>query len=325
MSHAKPLSAILREHHLQLLPVILVIALAMTLMADSFMTSQNLINLGNRVAINLIIAAGMTLLITSGGIDLSVGSTVGLSAIAAAVYFQNGYELIAGPYGAIALGLGVGAIVGLANGILVALLGIPAFIATLGMMLAIRGLVFITSGGRTIMGFEQTYIDTFSGFTFGIPRAVLVATLTALIAAYVLNKTVTGRLLQGLGGNERCLYTAGIRIKRLKLGAYVTMGLLAGLAGLTLSASMSAAEPFAGSWYELDAIAVVVMGGTALAGGRGTIMGTTLGAILLGLVANSINLLGISAYYQTFIVGVMIMSAIVIGSPVLSGQSSRVH
>lgn len=124
--------------------------------------------------------------------------------------------------------------------------------------------------------------------------------------------------MRGLGGNERCLYTAGIRIKRLKLGAYVMMGILAGLAGLILSAAMSAAEPFAGTWYELDPI-VVVMGGTALAGGKGTLMGTILGAILLGPVANSINLLGISAYYQTFLVGVMIMAAIVIGSPVLTG------
>lgn len=136
---------------------------------------------------------------------------------------------------------------GFVNGVLVALMRLPAFIATLGTMLAVRGLVFIWSGGRTIMGFEQSYIDTFSGFTAGVPRAVIVAILTVLVASYVLNRTVTGRLLQGLGGNERCLHTAGIRVTRLKLGAYLMMGTLAGLAGLTLSASMSAAEPFAGS------------------------------------------------------------------------------
>lgn len=323
MSNESTIRDILRNNHLQLLPVILLVVIAMTFLSDSFLTSQNIINLGNRVSINLIIAAGMTLLITSGGIDLSVGSTVGLSSVAAAVYFQNGYEEIFGAYGAIFFGLGVGALVGLLNGILVAFMGIPAFIATLGTMLAVRGFVFITSGGRTIMGFEQAYIDVFSGFSFGLPRAVIVATLTIFIASFVLNKTAIGRLLQGLGGNERCLYTAGIRVKRLKLGAYVMMGVLAGLAGLTLSASLSASEPFGGSWYELDAIAVVVMGGTALAGGRGTLMGTTLGAILLGLVANSINLLGISAYYQTFLVGVMIMSAIIVGSPVLTGARVR--
>lgn len=313
----------LRNNHLQLLPIILLLVLIMTLLSDSFMNTQNMINLANRISINLIIAAGMTLLITSGGIDLSVGSTVGLSAMAAALYFQNGYDAIAGPYGAIALGLGFGAIIGLFNGFLVAILGIPAFIATLGLMLTVRGIVFIVSSGRTIMGFDQSYIDTFSGFTFGLPRAAIVAGITALLASFVLNRTTTGRLLQGLGGNERCLYTAGIRVKRLKMGAYVMMGILAGLAGLTLSASMSAAEPFAGTWYELDAIAVVVMGGTALTGGKGTLMGTTLGAILLGLVANSINLLGISAYYQTFLVGVMIMVAIVLGSPVLTGARAR--
>ncbi|MEO9781230.1 MAG: ABC transporter permease [Sedimentitalea sp.] len=309
----------IRERHLQLLPVIILIAVAMVFLSDGFTTQQNIVNLANRVAINLIIAAGMTLLITSGGIDLSAGSTVGLSAVAAAIYFQNGWDIALGPAGAILFGIGAGVAVGLVNGVLVAFLNIPAFIATLGTMLAVRGLVFITSGGRTIMGFGQGYIDTFSGFTLGVPRAVIVATLTVIVAAFVLNRTITGRLLQGLGGNERCLYTAGIRVKRLKLGAYAMMGGLAGLAGLTLSASMSAAEPFAGTWYELDAIAVVVMGGTALSGGRGTLMGTTLGAILLGLVGNSINLLGISAYYQTFVVGLMIMAAIVVGSPVLTG------
>jgi ribose/xylose/arabinose/galactoside ABC-type transport system permease subunit len=313
----------MRDHHLQLLPVVLIIMVVMTVLSDSFMTSQNMINLANRVSINLIIAAGMTLLITSEGIDLSVGSTVGLSAVGAALYFQNGWDAAFGPYGAIVLGVAVGAMVGLMNGVLVALIGLPAFIATLGTMLAVRGLVFITSSGRTIMGFDQRFIEVFSGFTLGIPRAVIVAALTAAVAAWVLNKTTTGRLLQGLGGNERCLYTAGIRVKRLKLGSYVMMGMLAGLAGLTLAASMSAAEPFAGSWYELDAIAVVVMGGTALTGGRGTLMGTTLGAILLGLVANSIILLGISAYYQTFVVGLMILIAIVMGSPVLTGAKAN--
>ncbi len=140
----------LRHHHLQLLPIIVLLALAMTLLSDSFMSTQNMINLANRISINLIIAAGMTLLITSGGIDLSVGPTVGLSAMAAALYFQNGYEAIAGPYGAIALGLGVGALVGLFNGFLVAILGIPAFIATLGLMLTVRGIVFIVSSSRTL-------------------------------------------------------------------------------------------------------------------------------------------------------------------------------
>jgi ribose/xylose/arabinose/galactoside ABC-type transport system permease subunit len=315
----------LSERNLQLLPAIIAIVVAMTLLTDSFFSTQNIINLANRVSINLIIAAGMTLLITSGGIDLSVGSIVGLSSSMAALYFQNGFDSVGGTFGAAVLGVGVGVLVGLANGVLIALLNIPAFIATLGTMLAVRGLVFITSGGRTIMGFSDGYTNLFSGFSFGAPNAVIVAGCTVLLAGFVLNHTVTGRLLQGLGGNERCLYTAGIRVKRLKLGAYVVMGMLAGLAGLALSASMSAAEPFAGSWYELDAIAVVVLGGTSLAGGRGTVVGTTLGAILLGMVANSINLLGISAYYQTFLVGVMIMLAIVIGSPVFARQAAKAH
>ncbi len=323
MSQKHSMMKSVMDRNLQLLPVIIIVVLIMALVSDAFMTSQNMINLANRISLNLILASGMTLLITSGGIDLSVGSTVGLSSVAAALYFQTGLDVYGGPYGVIPLGIAVGGLIGLLNGSLVAFMGIPAFIATLGMMLTVRGAVFLFSGGRTIMGLDQRAIDVFSGFTFGIPRAVLVAGATVLIASYILNRTVTGRLLQGLGGNERCLYMAGIRVKRLKLGAYLLMGMLAGLAGLTLTASMSASEPFAGSWFELDAIAVVIMGGTALAGGRGTVMGTTLGAILLGLVANSINLLGISAYYQTFVVGAMIMLAIIAGSPVISGMQLR--
>lgn len=323
MISTKNIMKFIVERNLQLLPVIVVVAVAMTFLSPYFMTSQNMINVANQISINLIIASGMTLLICSGGIDLSVGSIVGLSSVAVAVYFQNGYDAIGGPYMAIIVGIAVGALVGLLNGVLVALLGIPAFIATLGTMIAMRGVVFLSSGGRAIMGIDPQFLNVFSGFAFGIPKAVIVAGLTALLAGFILNKTVIGRLLQGLGGNERCLYAAGIRVTWLKLGAYVMMGALAGIAGLTLTSSMAASEPFAGSWYELEAIAVVVMGGTALSGGRGTVMGTVLGAILLGCVSNAINLLGVSANYQTFIVGAMIMAAIVLGSPVFTGAKAH--
>lgn len=306
--------------NLQLLLPIALITVFMVVMSPYFMTTQNMINLSNQIAINLIVAAGMTLLITSGGIDLSVGSTVGLSSVAVAVYFQNGYGAVFGPYGAVVIGLFAGAMMGLVNGVLVAVIGIPAFIATRGTMIAGRGLVFIFSGGRAIMGMDPQFLDLFSGFAFYFPKPMMIALLAAAIAAFVLNRTVIGRLIQGLGGNERCLYAAGIRVRSLKIGAYILMGLLAGLAGLTLTSTLAASEPFAGSWYELEAIAVVVMGGTLLSGGRGTVMGTLLGSLLLGLVSNAINLLGINANYQTFIVGVMIFGAIVMGSPVLSAK-----
>jgi ribose transport system permease protein len=316
------LMQVLIARNLQLAVPIVLVVVAMMVLSPYFMTTQNIINLSNQIAINLIIAAGMTLLITSGGIDLSVGSTVGLSSVAVAVYFQNGYSDVFGPYGAVLVGLMAGAVVGLVNGVLVAILGIPAFIATLGTMIAGRGLVFVFSGGRAIMGMDQTFLDLFSGFAFHFPKPVMIALLAAAIAGFILNSTITGRLLQGLGGNERCLYAAGIRVRSLKIGAYVMMGVLAGLAGLTLTSTLAASEPFAGTWYELEAIAVVVMGGTLLSGGRGTVTGTMLGALLLGLVSNAINLLGINANYQTFIVGAMIFVAIVLGSPVLSAKMS---
>lgn len=313
----------LTRHNLQLLAPIVLLCVVMTVMSPHFLTGQNMINVSNQIAVNLIIAAGMTLLITSGGIDLSVGSIVGLTSVVAGLYFQEGYGEAFGPYGAIFAALAMGGVVGLLNGFLVAVVGIPAFIATLGTMIAVRGLVFVFSGGRAIMGMDDQFLNVFSGFLVGFPKPVLIALLAAGVAAFVLNQTTIGRLLQGLGGNERCLHAAGIRVRRLKVGAYVVMGILAGLAGLTLTSTMAAAEPFGGNWYELEAIAVVVMGGTLLSGGRGTVMGTVLGALLLGLVSNAINLLGIDANYHTFIVGAMIMTAIILGSPVLA--RSRAH
>lgn len=323
MSTLANFGRLLIARNLQLLVPILILTVLMTVLSPYFMTPQNIINLSNQIAINLIIAAGMTLLITSGGIDLSVGSTVGLCSMAAAVYFQNGYDAWFGPYGAIVLGLLVGASVGLVNGLMVAVIGIPAFIATLGSMIAVRGLVFIVSGGRAIMGLDPEFLGVFSGFFYGVPKPVLIALLAGCLAAFVLNRTVTGRLLQGLGGNERCLYTAGIKVRTLRIASYVMMGTLAGLAGLTLTSTLAAAEPFGGNWYELEAIAVVVMGGTLLSGGRGTVLGTMLGALLLGLVSNSINLLGINQNYHTFLVGAMIFAAIILGSPVLSAVRNR--
>ena len=307
-------------NNLQLLAPVLIVVIAMSFLSPHFMTMQNAINVSNQIAINLIIASGMTLLITSGGIDLSVGSIVGLSSVAAAVYFRDGYDELFGPYGAIVAGILTGGLIGLINGGLIAIAGIPAFIATLGTSIAVRGLVFVTSGGRTIMGMDDRFLNVFSGFLFGIPKPLIIPALAALLAAFVLNRTTIGRLLKGLGGNERCLYAAGIRVKQLKIGSYIMTGMLAGLAGLTLTSTMAAAEPFGGNWYELEAIAVVVMGGTLLTGGRGTIVGTTLGALLLVLAANAINLLGINANYHTFIVGAMIMTAIVMGSSALSGE-----
>jgi ribose/xylose/arabinose/galactoside ABC-type transport system permease subunit len=237
----KPMTQFIVSRHLQLLPAILAIAIAMSFLSQYFLTSQNMINVANQISINLILASGMTLLICSGGIDLSVGSTVGLTSVAVAVYFQNGYDAIGGAYGAIFVGVFVGALVGFVNGVLVAIFAIPPFIATLGTMIAVRGLVFLTSGGRAIMGMDPAFLEVFSGFAFGIPKPMIVAALTALAAGFVLNKTVVGRLLLGLGGNERCLYAAGIRVTRLKLGSYVMMGALAGVAGMTLTSSMAAA------------------------------------------------------------------------------------
>jgi len=292
---------------------IVVFFIVLSILSPVFLSMNNFVNIFNQITVNAIIAAGITLLIISGGIDLSVGSILALCGIFTANYFRNapaGGSVLVG----ILIGVVVGVSCGLFNGLLIAYLHIPPFIATLGTMSIFRGMALVFSGGRPLMDLNERYINLFTGFLGPLPKQFVLAILVSLLLYFVLERTSVGRVAFALGGNERCVMISGINIKTYKLLFYGLSGLLAALGGMVLTSMIAAAEPIAGMNYEMDAIAVVVMGGTSMEGGKGNILGTLLGAILLGIVRNGLNLLGVDANYQQLFIGLIIMIAIVSGS-----------
>ena len=293
---------------------ILALSLFLTLASPYFLNINNFINIGNQIAINIIIATGMTLVVCSGGIDLSVGSNVALTGVIVALYF---YGVEPGPFSillGVLVGIGVGSLIGLLNGILVSILKIPPFITTLGTMGVVRGLALVFSGGRPLMGMPDGFLALAGGFIFGVPKSVVVAVLIAIIGYIILDKTILGRFARALGGNERCVLVSGINTKKYKIFIYTLEGALAAISGIALTSMMATAEPIAGTWYELDAIAVVVMGGTTLEGGKGSIPGTVLAALLLGITRNGLNIMGVPANYHQLLVGIIILIAVVAGA-----------
>jgi ribose transport system permease protein len=212
------------------------------------------------------------------------------------------------------LGLATGTVIGIVNGLIINALGVPPFIATLGTMGVMRGLALIASNGRVLYGMPKGFESTFAGFIGGVPKPVILAIVIAIIGAFILNKTTLGRYAKAIGGNERCVRVCGINIEKRKLTIYAIGGVLASISGLALTSMMNAAEPIAGNFYELDAIAVVVMGGTNLMGGKGTMLGTILGALMLGIVRNGLNIMKVPANYHQLLVGIIILVAVIIGS-----------
>lgn len=292
---------------------ICILALFLSIFSPQFLKVTNFVNISNQIAINIIIAVGMTILIISGGIDLSVGANVALTGVIIALYFRavpDGGSPLVG----ILIGVGVGALLGAINGVIVAYLKAPPFITTLGTMGVFRGFALVFSGGRPLMGINPEFVGIFSGFIGRVPLQFIIALLIALIGAFLLDRTSLGRIAQCMGGNEKTLRVSGIPVELYKVLMYVLTGVLAAMGGMVLTSMMEVAEPIAGQFYELDAVAVVVMGGTLLQGGKGTVLGTVLGAVLLGIVRNGLNMVGVPANYQQLFVGLIIMIAVVSGS-----------
>jgi ribose/xylose/arabinose/galactoside ABC-type transport system permease subunit len=306
----------LLSNFIGLIGAIAVISIFLTIASPYFLKGTNFINISNTIAINIIIAVGMTLVITSGGIDLSVGSNVALTGIIVATfYLKTGTQSVVGVIAGIIIGLLTGIMIGIINGTIINLLNVPPFIATLGTMGVMRGLALVVSNGRVLYSMPEGFEKTFAGFIGGvIPKPVIVAIVIAIIGGFILNRTTLGRYAKALGGNERCVRVAGIHIEKYKLIIYTIVGALSSISGLALTSMMNAAEPIAGNFYELDAIAVVVMGGTSLMGGRGTMLGTILGALLLGLVRNGLNIMKVPPNFHQLLVGIIILVAVVIGS-----------
>lgn len=289
--------------------VALVIGLTIASPNNSFISLSNILLILVQTSINGILAMGMMYVIISGQIDLSVGSTVGLAGVVAALYSKaEGSSLIV----AVLIGVVVGVAVGLVNGIGVAYGNIPAFIITLGTLTAIRGLALIVSGGAPVAGLSREFRNIASGRIFGIPQLAIYFVIIAVIAALMLRKTVFGRRIYALGGNPLAAEVSGINVKRLTVAPFLISGGLAGLAGVLLASRTFTGSPTAGEAYELDAIAAVVIGGVSMAGGRGKAVGVVLGALMIAVIANGLDILGIDANAQKLIKGAIIVLAVLI-------------
>ena len=293
-------------HRFGLLLVILGVGLALSLATDTFLSVANLTNVARQVSINGILAVGVTFVLLTAGVDLSLGSVVALSGVACATFAHPGEHPVIVP---IAVALLTGAACGLVNGALVTRGGVAPFIVTLGMMTIARGLALIVSGGRPVANMSNE-LTALAGDLFGIPIPVLCFAAVAFAAWFFLRNFRLGRHIYAVGGNENAARAAGVPVERVKLFAYVLCGLLTGLAGVVLAARITTGQPNAGQAYELDAIAAVVIGGTSLAGGVGTITGTLLGVLLIGVINNGLDLMGVSSYYQAVIKGVIIVGAV---------------
>jgi inositol transport system permease protein len=293
-------------HRFGLLLVILGVGLALSLATDTFLSVANLTNVARQVSINGILAVGVTFVLLTAGVDLSLGSVVALSGVACATFAHPGEHPVIVP---IAVGLLTGAACGLVNGALVTRGGVAPFIVTLGMMTIARGLALIVSGGRPVANMSNE-LTALADDLIGIPIPVLCFAAVAFSAWFFLRNFRLGRHIYAVGGNENAARAAGVPVERVKLFAYVLCGLLTGLAGVVLAARITTGQPNAGQAYELDAIAAVVIGGTSLAGGVGTITGTLLGVLLIGVINNGLDLMGVSSYYQAVIKGVIIVGAV---------------
>jgi len=298
---------------------LLLIGAVLGLLSDRFLTTSNLINVARQVSINAIVAAGMTFVIITGGIDLSVGSTIALAGCAAL--------LVAGPLGDVVgmtAGILVAAGVGFLNGALVAWGRVPPFITTLATMTVVRGAALVLTNGEPIVKTEGAYLWLGQASVGPIPVPILLMVATLFGAHWFLTRTRWGTYVYAVGGNAEAARLSGISLAGIQILVYVLGGVLAGLAGLVLAARLSSAQPNTGVGFELDAIAAVVLGGTSLMGGEGTIWGTTVGAFIIGILNNGFNLMNVSPFFQLIAKGAVIVLAVLVDQLLKAGAASGV-
>ncbi len=290
---------------------LIVLFVIMAILNPDFLKIGNLSNITRQVSINAIIAVGMTFVILEGGVDLSVGSVMALSSTLMAGFMINNNL---NPAVAVLIGILIGALCGLITGIFVAYFRVPGIIASLGMMEIARGIALIYTGGYPLAGLTDTYSQLGNGSIGFIPIPLIITFVVYMIAYIILNQTATGRYIYALGGNEEAVRLSGINIKKFKAIPYVVSGITASIAGAILISRMKSGQPSAGVGFELDAIAAVVLGGTAISGGRGHIFGTIVGALTLAILGNGLNFMGATPYTQRVIKGAIIIIAVIISS-----------
>lgn len=292
------------------LAFVFILVTLMILSPNAFARPANLINILKQASINGILATGMMFVIISGGIDLSVGSIVALSGVVAASFAHPGeYPLIV----PLVLALVVGAIVGLVNGAGVAYGGLPPFIITLGTMTIVRGVALIAANGQPVFNVTKEFEAAAGGFVLErIPNLVVYYVIITLVLAFVLTKTVFGRRVYAVGGNETAARVSGIHVDKIKLAVYTLSGFLAGVAGFLLASRIISGNPTSGQAYELDAIAAVVIGGVSMSGGSGKWYGTVIGALMIAIISNGLDILNVSSHFQLIIKGLIIIVAVLV-------------
>ena len=278
------------------------------ILSPYFLTVSNLLNIAHQTSINAIIAVGMTFVIITAGIDLSVGSIMAFSGVVLASVLHSEFSEPV----AIFIGLGIGLFCGLINGLLISYGRLPPFISTLGMMSVARGAALLFTDGRPISGFSPQFRFLATGEVLNIPAPIIIMLIIYFIAHFVLNRTKLGRYTYAIGGNEEAALLSGINTRLYKTVIYGICGLLSGLAAVILTARLDSAQPIAGIMYELDAIAAAVIGGTSLMGGEGRIFGTLIGALIMGVLRNGLNLMGVSSFIQQTVIGAVIIIAVLI-------------
>ncbi len=315
---------------------LIAIILVFSYLSPNYATVSNFLIMANHVAIFGLLALGMMLVILNGGIDLSVGSVLGLTGVFAGFLMQGieieamGVILYPPVWAVVVLTLALGAFVGFCNGILVAWFKVPAFVATLGSLYVARGVALLMTNGLTynnLAGRPELGNTGFDWLGFnrigGVPVGVIVLAVVAIAAGLLLSRTAFGRWLYSSGGNARAAELSGVPVKRVQITVYMLSGMCAAIAGLVLSSQLTSAGPTAGTTYELTAIAAVVVGGASLMGGRGTVRGTLLGAFVIGFLSDGLVIIGVSSYWQTVFTGAVIVLAVMLNSIQYGGKARK--
>ncbi|MBC5997297.1 ribose ABC transporter permease [Romboutsia ilealis] len=294
-----------------LLGLVLLIAVV-SILNPSFLSPKNIMNILRQTSVNAVIAAGMTFVILTGGIDLSVGSILGISGAVCASLLVSGQNVVI----AVLAALVVGAVVGFLNGFIISKGKLQPFIATLATMTVLKGLTLVYTNGNPITLGSNELAMSFGkiggGTILGIPTPAMIMILVFMVCYYILHNTKMGRYTYALGSNEEATKLSGLNTDKIKIWVYTISGILASIAGIIITSRLYSAQPTAGSGYELDAIAAVVLGGTSLNGGKGKITGTIIGALIIGVLSNALNILDVSSYYQTMVKGAVILLAVLL-------------
>ena len=290
---------------------LIILMAVITIINSNFLTANNLLNLLLQVTSNALIAFGMTFVILTGGIDLSVGSILALSSALTAGLLGSGMPVTL----AILISLILGCILGMMNGLLISYGKLAPFIVTLATMTIFRGATLVYTNGNPITkGLSDTFLFQFlgQGYIVGIPFPVIIMFIVFIVLYVLIHKTAFGKSVYAIGGNEKAAYISGVKLNKVKIIIYSISGIMASISGLIITSRLSSAQPTAGASYEMDAIAAVVLGGTSLSGGKGRILGNLIGALIIGVLNNGLNIIGVSAFWQQVVKGVVILIAVLI-------------